>query len=70
MSKTHLENKSDNSRKVCEKCNIEVQSWANHLNSKNHLEKDPDQTTKLIGHTKLCEKCKSWDYSLGCSSKR
>jgi hypothetical protein len=36
MSKTHLENKPHSSRKLCEKCNLEIKgrSWSNHLKSK------------------------------------
>ena len=57
-SKTHPENEPDNSRKLCEKCNIEMEAlhWTKHLKSKTHLKNDPDQIITPFGHKKLCEK--------------
>jgi hypothetical protein len=71
-SKTHLENEHDNSRKLCEKCDIEVETrcWSKHLKSKYHLENDPYKTIKQLEYTKLCEKCnvkvarRAWDAHL------
>ena len=50
-NEAHLENETDNSRKLCKIYNLEIeaQSWFGHLKSNNHLENDRDQTNKLLG---------------------
>jgi hypothetical protein len=45
-----LSNESGNSRKLCEKCNTEVnvQNWSLHLRTKNHLKNDNFHFKKCI----------------------
>jgi hypothetical protein len=56
----------------CEKCDVEVTrvGWSQHLKTGKHMENDPNQTIKPLGHTRLCEVCNvnvnrgGWDFHI------